>query len=159
MKELMMKAKIMEELLINWKSIDYLNNVKHLNIYSLLGNVLSLDDWNQLQQQKIYFNVVFSPGVVSPIEKEISVGSQIINIEYNLLMQLSQKQRVAIVLHEIGHALNPIIKGQEGEFVADDYAIDRGYGEEIRESLNYLIDKLPKEFDKPINHNRIDRIN
>jgi hypothetical protein len=150
-----MRAQILHSRMLNYKSIDY---AQRLNIYSEIGHILSVEDWQLLQERNIYFNIVFSPGVVTPAEVDIPNGSQLINLDSNTLFKFEQRQRIAIFLHEIGHALNPNLTGREGEFIADDYAIARGYGQDIIESLNFGIEHYSLEFDKPITHERIQRI-
>ena len=154
-----MKAPIMYHVVLYEKGVDYLANPKKLNIYKLLGDTLSVEDWNELKVRNIFINVVFSPGVVSPVEKELPRDSQLINIDYNFLIKIPERERVAIILHEIGHAMNPLIKQKEGEFIADDYAIDRGFGEDLKNSLERCIIDYPLEFNKPITTERINRIN
>lgn len=151
-----MKGAIMESLFINEKSIDYA--IRKLQIYAPLGHALSEDDWKSLSLNNIFFNVIFSPGVNSPVERNIPSGSKLISLDVNTLIRLPVRQRIAIALHEIGHALNPNLSGRDGEFTADDYAIDRLYGQDIRESLLYLRETNPDEFDKPITTERIERI-
>lgn len=149
-----MKAQIMHSRMVNFKSIHY---AQQLNIYAETGHALSLEDWQLLQQQNVYINIIFSPGVTSPIEITIPIGSQLISLDYNTLNIFQPRERLSIVLHEIGHALNPQLTGSEAEFIADDYAIDRGFREDLISSLNYCITNFPLEFDKPITHERIQR--
>lgn len=150
-----MKGEIMHSRMANYKSIDY---AQRLNIYAETGHALSLEDWQLLQDRNVYFNLIFSPGVTSPIEITIQARSQLISLDYNTLINFQPRERVAIVLHEIGHALNPQLTGREAEFVADDYAIDRGFAEDIVSALNYGIVNFPLEFNRPITHERIQRI-
>lgn len=150
-----MKAQMLHSRMLNFKSIDY---AQRLKIYAEIGHVLSLEDWQLLQERNIYFNIVFSPGVVTPIEINIPIDSQLINLESNTLFKYEERQRLAIFLHEIGHALSPTLTGIEAEFTADDYAINRGYGLDIVAALNFGIANFPLEFDKPVTHERIQRI-
>ena len=150
-----MKGEIMHSRMVNFKSIDY---AKRLNIYAETGHALTLEDWQLLQARNIFFNIIFSAGVTSPVEITIPSGSQLISLDYNSLMKWVPRQRVAIVLHEIGHSLNPTLMGEDGEFAADQYAVDRGYGEDIIASLNFGIENFPLEFDKLITRDRIQRI-
>jgi hypothetical protein len=150
-----MKGAIMESLFINEKSIDYA--IRKLEIYAPLGHALSSEDWNNLKLNNVFFNIIYSPGVSSPIEKNIPSGSKLISLDVNTLILFPIRQRVAITLHEIGHSLSPNLTGRDGEFIADDYAIDRGFREDLVSSLNYGIVNFPLEFDKPITHERIQR--
>lgn len=150
-----MKGEIMLSRMLNFKCVDY---AQRLQIYAEIGHALTLEDWQLLQQSNIFFNIVFSPGVTSPVEINIPINSQLITLDYNSLIRFEPRQRVAILLHEIGHALNPQLTGKEAEFIADDYAIERGFGEDIVSSLNFGIANFPLEFDKPITHERIQRI-
>jgi len=150
-----MIGEILYSRMVNEKCVDY---AQRLNVYTEIGHALTLEDWRLLKQKNVYFNITFSPGVTSPIEIDIPRGSQLITLDFNTLTNYEPRQRVAILLHEIGHALAPGLVRQEGEFNADDYAIGRGYAEDLLNSLNFAIENYPNEFDKPITRERIQRI-
>jgi hypothetical protein len=71
---------------------------------------------------------------------------------------MDEGERLAILLHEYGHAFNPEIKGDEGEFVADEFVVSHDYGIALRSSLERNIKENPEEFDTPVNHQRVQRL-
>ncbi|WP_379777306.1 hypothetical protein [Flavobacterium sp. GCM10022190] len=135
-----------------------LSELSELGVYSELVKVLSLEDLKFLSDIGVYFNPIFSPASQTNIGKTIEHGSKVITIDINSLRKFTQSESVSIILHEIGHAINPWTKNEEGEYAADDYAIKRGYAEYIISSLEKGKRYWPEEFDKQITQNRIDRI-
>ena len=117
------------------------------------------EDLNFIKANNIFLSVIFSPASISKNKILIPLNSQIIAFDYNILVKYSTRERIATLLHEYGHAFNPNIKGNEGEFTADDFAIERGYGKEIKELLERNKLENPREFDKEITNLRIERIN
>ena len=71
---------------------------------------------------------------------------------------MESNERIAILLHELGHAINPGIDSRSSEFNADDFVIERGFGNSLNESLQRNIVDNPIEFDKEITKQRIERI-
>jgi len=159
------KARIMHEHLLTDMTIVTLQNkdpdyikIEPLRIYKELILCLNDDDFTAIDDNNIYLNVSFSPASISIIKTTIPVGSQIVTFDYNCLLKLPNEERIAVLLHEIGHAFNPTMKNSEGEFAADDFAICRGYGKALKESLQRNIKENPKEFDKEITYQRLDKI-
>ena len=56
-------------------------------------------------------------------------------------MAIFPHEFVAVLLHEIGHALNNQLKGMEGEYAADKFATDKGYGKWIINGLQKGLQK------------------
>lgn len=69
--------------------------------------------------------------------KNINVSGNmvLINIDHSYALRLSKEEVVGVLLHEIGHVLNPNKKDMEGEFAADKFANDKGYGYWIIEGI------------------------
>lgn len=128
-------------------------------ILEKLSNALTDKDINEIKDNKIYFNPVYFPGSQSILNNTIEKHSTIITIDLNAIDLFNKEEMCAIILHEIGHALNPTIKGEEGEYTADNYAISRGYKDFIMSSLKLGIKVLPKVYDKEITNKRLDKIN
>jgi hypothetical protein len=159
------KAKIMyEHLLTNTtvtalqnESPEYLN-LQPLNIYREIIACLSEDDFKIIQEKSIYLNVLFGPASTSHIKVALPIGAKIITFDFNHLSKCELSERIAIILHEYGHAFNPTLKGNGGEFAADDFAIERGYGKALKNSLEKSIIENPIQFDKDLSRLRINRI-
>ena len=111
-----------------------------------------------MEENNIYFNPLFSPASQSDLNINLYKGAKIITIDINSLKHITSGESVAIILHEIGHALNPFEKGEKGEFVADDYAVDRNYKDALLKSLVSCKKLWPDEFDKKITEKRINRL-
>jgi hypothetical protein len=163
------KIELMNKVFINESTKKYLNQgdvymgntygLEGLDIYRLIANALSLDDWYFLTTNNVFISLIFSPGCNSKLNFALPQNSNLITIDYNSLKTMAKQQQVAIILHEIGHAVNPTLTGQDGELAADDYAIIRLYGEHLKSSLEKFIIDDPINFDKEITHIRISRIN
>lgn len=123
------KAQLMHSLMLTESGIDVLSK---FNVYPMLLRALSLQD---LVNKGIYFNVVYSPLSVTHNRITDKVPPQIISIDANSLNKFFTEEVVAMLLHEIGHAVSPNIKGEAGEYNTDDYAVNRGFGTFIVSSL------------------------
>ncbi len=132
--------------------------MQKINSYAELIQSLKVEDFIEIDKMNIYFNCFFSPGSMTEMRYNIPLKSKLINIDINSLKRLNPKERIAILLHEIGHAINPGTDVQSSEFNADDFAIARGYGQTLKESLTRNITENPEEFDKEITRLRIARI-
>jgi hypothetical protein len=129
-----------------------------LNIYKELIQALTEADINMLKENKIFFNPIFSPASQSDLNIDLERGSKIITIDINTLKFFTSEEGVAIILHEIGHAVNSDKKNEAGEFAADDYAIERNYGNSIINSLERGKKIMPDEFICETTEKRISRI-
>lgn len=159
------KAKILYEQLVTDMTYVSLQDedTKHLNIeplriYKDLVLCLTGDDLNHIKQNNIFFSAAFSPASIATIKINLPPGARVIMFDHNTLLKLEKRERLAILLHELGHAFNPKLKGEEGEFAADDFAIAKGYGIALKSSLEKNITENPTEFDKDITRKRIARI-
>jgi hypothetical protein len=88
----------------------------------------------------IELNVVFlaSPGPSAAIRLDnIHANGRItvVHFERNMILKLSTEEVIAIILHEIWHALNPDRRGIEAEYEADNFAFEKGYGRWIVKGL------------------------
>ena len=129
-----------------------------LGVYKALIVALSLQDLEQLQNNHIYFNPIFSPASKTDLNRNLENGSKIITIDINSLREYTIDEGVAVILHEIGHALNPGLIGEQGEYAADDYATTRNYGDAIISSLEKGMVKRPEMFKPEITQKRINRL-
>lgn len=158
------KAQIMYEHLLTDDTYNYLQDSligrpqQPLGLYRELINCFTDDDFEGIRDNNIFLNVIFSPASNSNIKVSLPVGAKVITFDFNSLSPLSKDERMAVLLHEYGHAFNTQLRGEEGEFAADDFAINHCYGEALRQSLQRSIEAHPDLYDKPITHNRIKRI-
>lgn len=158
------KAKIIYEHLLTDDTYNFLQDSlrgrsqKPLDLYNDLINCLTDNDFEGIRDNKIFLNIIFSPASNSNIKVSVPVGAKVITFDFNSLSPLPKVERMAVLLHEYGHAFNPQLRGEEGEFAADDFAINHGYGQALRQSLQRSIEVHPDLYDKPIIRNRINRI-
>jgi Zn-dependent protease with chaperone function len=149
------KAKLMHGQMLNQYGISELSN---LDIYRKLVLALTESDLETLKENKIFFNPLFSPASQSDLSIDLERGSKIITVDINSLKLFTSDESVAIILHEIGHALNPELKGEDGEFAADDYAVAHNYRESLISALERGKSIRPSEFSKLITEKRIKRL-
>jgi len=149
------KSEIFHGRMLNQYGISQLSN---LGIYKKLILALTIRDIEELEVKNVYFNPLFSPASQTDLVINLCKGSKIITVDLNTLKLFSEDEGVAIILHEIGHALNPDKKGENGEFEADDYAVNRNYKNSIISSLEKAKLMLSEEFIKEITEKRINRL-
>ncbi len=148
------KVGLIDNIFLNNSTHTFLGE-NHLKLKGLFGHTLSIEDMEELVKNNVFINIMFSPGSNSFIKHSMPIDSALINLDYNSLKNIPREHSMAILLHEIGHAMSP---GDPSEFIADNYAVERGYGNHIVKSLEENIISNPKEFDKPITHERIKKI-
>lgn len=160
------KARIIYEHLLTDMTFFALQNgdpkarrMEPLRIYSEIIMCLTENDFNTIVNNNIYLNVLFSPASCSSIKTNIPNNSKIITFDYNRFIEVPKEERIAILLHEVGHAFNPILMGLESEFTADDFAISHGYKIALLESLQRNVREKPREFDNDVSTQRIARMN
>jgi hypothetical protein len=149
------KAALLESMMLNQAGFVKLCN---LNVVRNLVLSLSLNDFNLFKDRDIYFYPIFSPASLSSLKINLPAGARIIGVDINVITLFSPEEGAAILLHEIGHALNSSLKGVEGEYMADDYAVCHGYGEHIISGLEKGMLINPSAFDKEITDKRINRL-
>lgn len=149
------KAKLLESMMLNQTGFVKLCN---LNVVRNLVLSLSLDDFNLFKDRNIYFYPIFSPASQSSLTINLPTGARIIGVDINVITLFSPEEGAAILLHEIGHALNPSLKGVDGEYAADDYAVCHGYKEHIISGLEKGKLVNPSAFDKETTDKRINRL-
>lgn len=125
--------------------------------YSILLKSLSKEDLNSLMELNVKFGMIVSPASQIQLPKCVK-AINLICFEKHKLDKFNKHEVVAIILHEIGHVFNPNVNGDEYEFKADDYAIDRGFKNYIASSLQFGIKKNIEGFNQEINERRINRI-
>jgi hypothetical protein len=152
--EIIKKVELINKIFLNNSTHTYLGE-NYLKLKGLFGNTLNVDDMEKLVNNSVFINVMFSPASNTFTKLSIPANSALINLDYNSLKDIPIEHSMAILLHEIGHALSP---NDQSEFIADDYAIERGYGKYILKSLQESIVDNPKVYDKTITHERISRI-
>jgi len=160
------KAEIMNNHLLTDTTVVALQNqdpkflkIEPLRIYKELILALKDEDFLGIETNNIFLSAFFGPANNSNIKVSLPPNSKIITFDYNKLLECEKEERIAIILHEFGHAFNPTKKNEEGEFAADDFAIERGYGKAIKTSLEKNIIENSLNFDKEITRKRIARIN
>ena len=149
------KAEKMANRMLNQVGI---SELAKLGVYKKLILSLSIDDFNTLETNKIYFNPIFSPASQNKLNLDLEKKSNIITIDINTVKLFTSEEGTAIVLHEIGHALNPDKKNIEGEYAADGYACDRGYSQYIISSLEKGKLIRPSEFSTKSTELRLEKI-
>ena len=149
------KAEQMTNRMLNQVGISHLAN---LGIYKKLILSLSVSDFATLETNKIYFNPIFSPASQNKLNLDLEKGSNIITIDLNTIKLFSSEEGTAIILHEIGHALNPEIKNIEGEYAADSYACERGFSQYLMSSLEKGKLIRPSEFSTRSTELRLERL-
>lgn len=149
------KAEQMAGRMLNEYGISQLAN---MGVYKKLILSLSVDDMSALVDNRIYFNPIFSPASQNKLRLDLETGSNIITIDLNTIKLFSSDEGTAIILHEIGHALNPDLKNMDGENAADDYACDRGFTQYIISSLEKGKLIRPSEFSTKSTELRIERL-
>ncbi|MES2277324.1 MAG: hypothetical protein V4592_14950 [Bacteroidota bacterium] len=130
----------------------------HFVMKELITN-LSDEDVTAIEQAQIYFNPVPSPASSSRLNKSLAVGANIVTIDINCIDTFTAREIVAMIMHEIGHAFNPLLRNMPGEFAADEYAIQKGFAADILSSLEKAIQIDPVHFNNSSTHQRIEKIN
>lgn len=138
-------AQLLYSIIMTDKAIDLLGDS-----YTLLGETLEESRLQYLIDKGIFINVVLSPASISHLNKPVPASGKIISIDNNSIKIFNSREKVAIVLHEIGHALlGP------SDFEADGYVEELDFGNEIITSLERGIRELPHLFNTSMNRNRV----
>lgn len=139
--------------------VSFGQKLQSIDAYRLLLRSLSEDDLTNMQQRNVFFCRSYAPSSVTELKNVPAVASlMLIDFENEYLDNLTAEQTVAIILHELGHVFCPADTLRQREFNADDFAIERGYANDLRTSLEYYIRNFPEKFNDPINGNRLTRL-
>ncbi len=104
--------------------VDVFNSGGYLND---LLEVLSEDEIDFLVKKNVVFIRSTSPSSTITIPKIEANGELIlINFDHNCFKHLLPEEAISIILHEIGHVINPELKGMEAEYAADAFAASKG---------------------------------
>jgi len=129
------------------------------NEYAMLFQALSDNDVQSLEDMNVFFCRSYAPSCVTELRNTPSVETmRLIIFEAEYLGKLRPEEVVAIILHEIGHVLNPHADLQQREFNAHDFAISKGFGKYLASSLAASIKSEPRMFDNNINRLRLQRV-
>ncbi len=93
-----------------------------IGAFDELMNVLSNEDLRELENNNIYFAGFYAPAGEFSFTPASLAQIRFIVLEIHTLRKFISSEVVAIILHEIGHAL----AGNRDENVADSYACSRG---------------------------------
>ena len=135
-----------------WQLFKQESFVQHFNvrleINTLLG-LLSDKEVNDLFEMNTVFIRCCSPAskmVLAELDHEAFLT--LIMVDQDYYKEFFPHEFVAVLLHEIGHALNNQLKGMEGEYAADKFATDKGYGKWIITGLQKGLQKKWIGFEK-----------
>jgi hypothetical protein len=123
----------------------------------MLMNALSDKDLTELSKHNVRMVMTHAPACcfhIPPTEGKV----HLLCFDSHTLGRFPKEHIVAMILHEMGHVLNPNLSGDEFEFKTDDYAIDRGFGAHLASCLERGIELELVDFDEEMNHRRIERI-
>lgn len=126
----------MEEQLVQLFGQRSLKDILTLKSFSLSDLKLTDDEIKGLIELDVVF--IASPGPSAAIRLDnIHVNGRItlVHFERNMILKLSTEEVIAIILHEIWHALNPDRRGIVAEYEADHFAFEKGYGKWIVKGL------------------------
>jgi len=124
--------------------------------YDLFFGSLTIDDIERLLSQNTFFSYAYSPSSIIELANVKSCDKMnLIIFEGNYLTRFLPEEITAILLHEIGHAFNSSLKGLDGEFVADKFVKEKGYGRWIISALEKGVKQNLNGFDSDICNKRI----
>jgi hypothetical protein len=129
----------------------------HLDI---LLELLSEQEIDALIQRNVYFVRTSRPASTLNIPKISVNGEQnLVNFDHMSFKELLPEECIAIILHEIGHLLNPQLEGMAAEFTADAFAAGKcDYGRWIISSLKKGVQRNWPGFDVTECNQRIQRL-
>ena len=136
---------------------------------------LSPEEAKRITSAGIHITVYNTPASCLPLVQPIEAGLRYLIVVDPAPLdsgKLTPKQMIATLLHEIGHVVNPPIKGifdpdyylmqlkgvKEDEVFADDYARHCGYGADFADALECMKQQEPGTFDTDAVKYRIDQI-
>jgi hypothetical protein len=114
--------------------------------------------YEDISGNHVYFLPVYPPAIQFNLKIELTNGAKIVAMDMQSLNSLTKRESIAVLLHELGHVINPSKDPFENEFNADEYALSRGYGVEIISSIPKL-PPLPGDANSDvINKRRVETI-
>ncbi|WP_291076090.1 hypothetical protein [Empedobacter sp. UBA6322] len=129
----MSKAEKFRSLFLQESFLQILNT---RNEYNLLIEALTEEDLNILIEKNVFFTRTYSPSAIMELKNVPACETmKIVTFEANYHKLFLPEEVVAIILHEIGHAINFEMNGIEAEFAADDFAKNKGYAKWIIRGL------------------------
>jgi hypothetical protein len=129
-------------------------DLANMGIWKCLIETLSDEDILEIENNSIYFNPLYSPASTSIINQNLPKNAKMITIDVNSLKDYTCEESVAVILHEIGHAVDSM----RCDFTADKYVINHGYGQNLIDALVKSKTLKPVEFQKDITEQRICKI-
>lgn len=142
-----------------FKQESFLQFVGSGQVDKMLFDSLNEDDIERLLKLNTLFVRTVSPSSTIYINDINYEGPlTLINFDHRFISLLIPEERVAILLHEIGHVFNPEIKGIEGEYAADRFANSKGYGEYLISSLKRGVEQSWSGFKRSECESRINQI-
>jgi hypothetical protein len=127
--------------------------------FDKLLTALTDEDMMRMEELNVFFCRSYAPSVITELKNTPSVETlRLIIFENEYLTNSLPEEVVAIILHEIGHAFYPEGDLKQKEFSADDFAISRGYGKHLKQSLESSIINFPHVFANDLNAERVSRI-
>ena len=123
-----------------------------------LGQVLSESELHAFTAMNLFFLPMYGPAACGPISRGLPNDSRIISIDLTFLRSLGREEMVAIILHELGHLLHPEAHGLDADFLADSFAIEKGYAMWVISSLQKIEKGFPHHANPDGSKKRIEKI-
>ena len=127
-----------------------------LRVLPLIAQRLGAHDLERVLSSGIYFNVIALPAVEIDLKRSLNPGNKLITIEIISLKQFETEEAAAIILHEIGHALDD--RGGDRntrEITADSFVIEKGLGPALLASLQKAMRIWPDHINLGVFESRI----
>ncbi len=126
------------------------------NEYQMLFEALLEEDVDKLIENCVFFARSYSPSsIVEMYNLPFSSKMNLILLDGNYHKIFLADEIVAILLHEIGHAFNSSLKDLDGEFVADKFVKEKGYGRWLISALEKGVKQNLNGFEKDTCDKRI----
>ncbi|WP_163172480.1 hypothetical protein [Bacteroides sp. 51] len=157
-----MKGELLHSRFLNDHGIGILMRIKHheegrtFNAYQILAQALDIPTLEEMVRKNIFFLPMYSPASISAVQ--IPESSIVISFDIHFIIKIGCLHTVAVLLHEIGHTMNPNANWMTDEFYADDFVISHHFKDQLLEMLDYGIINFPETYNKPITYDRISRI-
>lgn len=107
------------------------------NAWNILIDSLDESDIIKIELNNIFFCQTVAPACTANIKFDKNVNFiNFISLENSIFKKYTEREQVAIILHEIGHVFFPSENINEKEFNADSFAASKGFAKEIILTLN-----------------------